>query len=523
MEGNDFLIQRVLAKNCDSTRWLEVGWGEVGWRGDVQYVFTYDSVQNQWLFFDQYPIAAGSRIWVALVHVGGGTWQAQLWWNGAWQVLSSVNPGPDIGCGNENYVEPHAGSTGAHFPFPSIQIGDGTAGGMQLASGATATWQTWDVPSLENNDDGTGDLTTAWFNRYYYGRIDSNLSDSIGYSDDPVSSSSDGRYVAFESDATNLVSGDTNGLTDIFVRDRTAGTTTRVSLTGSGAQATGGASHSPAVSSDGRYVAFHSLAGNLVSGDTNGFADIFVRDRTAGTTSRISVNASGAQSNAGSYDPVVSADGRYVAFESNAALVGTDANGVRDVYVRDRTGATTTWASGGSNAPNNGRSFNPTISSDGRFVAFESASALWFSDTNGVSDIYEYDRSTGTTSRLSIDDNLGAANDSSFSPAMSADGVVAGFITLAPTFGGADCVAGNNLGETARSFISRCRKGSINREFPSELLDWTLEQIRNCTTAACRKAWKLLNDNRFKKPNTATHQWNPSRTTCTVALVSVPG
>ena len=108
-----------------------------------------------------------------------------------------------------------------------------------------------------------------------------------GYSYHP-SISADGRYVAFESDASNLVSGDTNGARDVFVHDRQGGGTTRVSVASDGAQGNGGSAH-PSISADGRYVAFQSDASNLVSGDTNGWSDIFVYDRQTGQTTRVSV------------------------------------------------------------------------------------------------------------------------------------------------------------------------------------------------------------------------------------------
>jgi Tol biopolymer transport system component len=111
-----------------------------------------------------------------------------------------------------------------------------------------------------------------------------------------------GRYVAYVSSATNLVSGDSNGVADVFVRDRQAGTTERVSVDSSGKQADG-ACTSCAISSDGRFVAFASVATNLVSGDTNGTFDVFVRDRQNGTTGRVSVDSSGGQGDAAASTP----------------------------------------------------------------------------------------------------------------------------------------------------------------------------------------------------------------------------
>jgi hypothetical protein len=217
-----------------------------------------------------------------------------------------------------------------------------------------------------------------------------------------VSVSAHGRYVAFASQATNLVPGDTNGFGDVFVRDRLSGTTERVSLDSGGAQGNS-ASYDPSISADGRFVAFVSDAINLVPGDTNGKPDIFVRDRQSGRTERISVNSAGAQGDDQSAIPSISADGRFVAFASQATnLVPGDTNGLMDVFVHDRLSGLTERVSVDSfGAQGNGISalFGLSISADGRFVAFESyASNLVHGDTNGYEDVFVHDRSaTGFT------------------------------------------------------------------------------------------------------------------------------
>src|SRR5207247_2584359 len=132
--------------------------------------------------------------------------------------------------------------------------------------------------------------------------------------------SASGRYVVFESDAPNLVPGDTNHVEDVFLHDRKTGRTTRVNVNGGSRQANG-PSGSPAISADGRYVAFQCSATNLVAGDTNRLGDVFVRDRRTGKTERVSVSSRGRQGGAdrtgnGSNAPVISANGRYVAFHS---------------------------------------------------------------------------------------------------------------------------------------------------------------------------------------------------------------
>jgi Tol biopolymer transport system component len=153
--------------------------------------------------------------------------------------------------------------------------------------------------------------------------------------------SADGRYVAFESLASNLVRGDTTGTWDVFVRDRAAGTTELVSVAGDGTPGRPGFSQEPSISPDGRYVAFLSAASNLVPRDTNETEDVFVHDRVAGTNERASVASDGTEGDGGSGEPSISADSRYVAFESlasNLVPVPGDTNFDADVFVRDRKG-----------------------------------------------------------------------------------------------------------------------------------------------------------------------------------------
>jgi Tol biopolymer transport system component len=238
-----------------------------------------------------------------------------------------------------------------------------------------------------------------------------------------ASISADGRYVAYHSDATNLVLGDTNGVRDVFVRDRTAGTTTRVSL-GVGGVEGDASSESPAISGDGRYVAFMSLSTNFVPGDTNSAYDVFVRNRVTGTTERISLDSAGAQGNGYSGGPSISGDGRYIAFQSYASnLIPLDTNNWPDVFVRDRAAGTTVCLSlDGSGATANDMSESCSISADGRFVAFSSAATnLVGSDTNGYPDVFVHDRVTGTLQRESVTPGGLNSNQESAYPAISAD------------------------------------------------------------------------------------------------------
>lgn len=190
--------------------------------------------------------------------------------------------------------------------------------------------------------------------------------------------SADGRYVAFTSSASNLVPGDTNGRPDVFVRDLVAGTTTRVSVTAAGRQAAG-ASTTPAISADGRVVSFASTAANLVPDDRNHIPDVFVRDLRAQRTERVSVGTTGREQARAVIAPFtqisdVSGDGRYVVFDSDAAnLVAGDVNRHTDVFLRDRLRRTTRLVSlSSTNVEGDNDSFAPTITPDGRFVSFES-------------------------------------------------------------------------------------------------------------------------------------------------------
>ena len=239
--------------------------------------------------------------------------------------------------------------------------------------------------------------------------------------------SADGRFVGFHSAATNLVAGDTNGSTDVFVRDRETGTTERVSVGAAGAQADGN-SYSPAISADGRFVAFQSDATNLVAGDTNGVTDGGVRDRLSGTTERVSVAYDGAETKAPSSHAAISADGRYVAFRSfDSGLVAADVNGEGDVFVRDRQNGTTELVSlTASGLQGNGPSgvTLAAISADGRFVAFDTqATNFVASDANGFhEDIFLRDRTTGTTELVDVSSDGQQSNGQATDPSISADG-----------------------------------------------------------------------------------------------------
>ncbi|MBX3056334.1 MAG: PD40 domain-containing protein [Anaerolineae bacterium] len=251
--------------------------------------------------------------------------------------------------------------------------------------------------------------------------------------------SADGRYIAFSSDAANLVSGDTNGVRDIFVYDRVANTTQRVSIRTGGEQANG-TSFSPAISDDGRVVAFYSLASNLVSGDTNGRADVFAHDRQTGQTSLMSVVLNGT-ANGDSRDPDISGDGRYVVFASSASnLVGGDTNQADDIFRWDRVALIMERISVDSNgAQANNFSRNPAINGNGQRIVFTSdAGNLVAGDGNFTADIFLRDTSTGITSRVSITDGGGEANGTSWLPDISSGGQHIVFVSFATNLVGND-------------------------------------------------------------------------------------
>lgn len=240
--------------------------------------------------------------------------------------------------------------------------------------------------------------------------------------------SASGRFVAFVSSAGNLVAGDTNGLEDVFVRDRLLGRTERVSVSSSGAQATGGAGQ-PAISANGRFVAFSSAASNLVPGDRTGHSDVFVRDRQRGTTVRVSVGVGGHGANDDSYTPALSADGRSVAFLSAASdLVAGDGNGYTDVFVATASGIRLASVGLGGAAADN-HAFAPALSDDGRIVVWSSrATTLVPGNDGALAHVYARDLAGYATSRVSVGVDGEADGESGLNgQAVSADGSVVAF------------------------------------------------------------------------------------------------
>jgi Tol biopolymer transport system component len=247
----------------------------------------------------------------------------------------------------------------------------------------------------------------------------------------PSTISSDGRLIAFYSPSTNLVPNDTNGVLDAFVRDRVAGTTTRVSMSSMGQEGNAD-SGQPSISSDGRYVAFTSYASNLVPNDTNGFSDVFVRELSTGKTTLISRGV--APADGSSYSPMISPNGRYVAYASDADnLVPNDTNQVLDIFLYDRILDRTTRINVAPNGDEANRSSSALVlSTNGRQVAYaSSATNLVPGDLNDSADIFVYDILTGRTIRVSTDSHGGEANADSGAPSISGNGRFVAFHSFA--------------------------------------------------------------------------------------------
>ena len=244
-----------------------------------------------------------------------------------------------------------------------------------------------------------------------------------GWSSDP-GISADGRFVVFASSANNLVSGDTNDVADIFVYDRIDERIERISVSSNGDQGNGAASE-PSISADGRFVVFASEATNLISRDNNAAIDIFAYDRLTNKVELVSVNNRGEQSNQNSSSPSISGDGRYIAFASLATnLTAEDTNGATDIFIFDLISRHLILASKNEQGqPASGDSHHPLIAANGREIVFASdADNLNTGDNNGFRDIFLFNRVLGTIQRVSVNSNGIQADRWSDFPVISADG-----------------------------------------------------------------------------------------------------
>ncbi|MGN6134152.1 MAG: PKD domain-containing protein [Aureliella sp.] len=271
--------------------------------------------------------------------------------------------------------------------------------------------------------------------------------------------SADGKTVAFSSMANDLVSSDSNGSFDVFVRDVSTNTTKRVSTTAADDQGNGPSS-AASISGDGQLVAFVSSASNLVPEDTNNTADIFVKNLSSGDVTRVSVSSTGGQANSNSSTPTISQDGTRVAFISSANnLINSDTNFAWDVLVKDLTTQNVIRASENANhEPANRSSYNPRISGDGKIVAFISeADNLVPDDTNGVTDVFVKNLETGAVARVNVSESGGQSSFAAQHPALSADGAYVAFVSSDPNL-----VPGDN-NAAADVFIRSLVSGALVR------------------------------------------------------------
>ncbi len=319
-------------------------------------------------------------------------------------------------------------------------------GGIYYSGDATGVVQR---STLDHNQGGglysfsSGDISvensTFSANTGGYGAIANGVDDNFLAANRDVDSvstpmlSADGRFVTFSSPASNLVPGDNNNTSDVFVFDRNTRTIERVNVSDTGMEGEFGGSN-PSLSADGQFVTFESFSGNLVPGGNIFELDIFVFDRSTQTIEQVSVSDAGVEGNDDSFGPSLSGDGRYVTFSSNASnLVTGDSNNAQDIFVFDRTLRTTERASvSDAGVEGNGSSSNASLSADGRFVTFESeASNLVPGDNNNVRDIFVFDRTMRTTERVSVSDTGVEGNTRSVNSSLSADGQFVTFESLA--------------------------------------------------------------------------------------------
>jgi Tol biopolymer transport system component len=259
------------------------------------------------------------------------------------------------------------------------------------------------------------------------------VNEGDGISSDPAISA-DGRFVTFVSQSANLVAGVSGQ--QVYLRDRQTGQTTLISLNSSGATSGGLDNNAPTISSDGQFIAFVSNATNLVTGVSG--QQIYLRDRVAGTTTLISKNnnPTPVHGNADSSTPTISSDGRYIAFASLATNLGTP-GGNQQIYLHDRlataNGTTSLISKDNAATAGNGASGTPSISGDGRFVAFMSIATNLVVPFTGQQ-IYLHDQNTGTTTLISHD-NSGVpvqGSGASSAPSISSNGLMVTFVSLAP-------------------------------------------------------------------------------------------
>ena len=338
-----------------------------------------------------------------------------------------VSRTPAGAAGNGESVEPSISTDGAWISFSSSAT--------DLAGGQPADNTRKDIFIYEV---ATGNVTQV--------SVTTTGGNPSEFSAEP-NTSGNGNFVAYTSraSAASLVAGaaDANTLRDVFLWNNTTGTTQLVSTTATPNTAGNAGSFDPSVSSDGRYVAFRSEASDLVAGDTNGKRDIYMRDMTGGTSVLVSRGVGGAAADNDSDSPSISADGNFIVFSSLASNLSPLDTGaaVRDIFVFNRANNEVTLVSRNETrtGSGDGESGEPSISQDGRFVAFtSSASNLVAGDTNGVSDIFVYDIATGAMNRVSVTDDGSQGNGASTDANIAPQGRFIAFTSAATNLAGAD-------------------------------------------------------------------------------------
>jgi Ca2+-binding RTX toxin-like protein len=301
-----------------------------------------------------------------------------------------------------------------------VQGNSSIFGSAISADGTTAVWHSFADNLVVNDNNAEGDIFVRDLRT---GAV--RLASAVGttqaegnFNSFRPDVSDTGRFVAFLSAATTLTPNPTNGFSHAYLKDTLTGELQVVSVSSSGTMANG-QMYRLAISGDGRLIAFASAATNLVAGDSNNNIDVFVRDVVAGTTRRVGTTSSGAQIAGGSFDPDISSNGRFVAFQTGTGLDINDSNSLSDIYRKDLlTGQTVLVSASAAGIAPNGDSFSASISGDGRFVVFSSTGF----DNTAIADVFVKDMVTGAVARISQSPGGGDANGGSFGAHISRDG-----------------------------------------------------------------------------------------------------